>query len=140
MSNQIKQSNFVRRFDFLSPFTAVQAASMLSAGTDIRTHHRFLREAEAIRFQFVQDLNKVHETDLAYSDDIKRSSDHASEQRTRMSAENWKILKDFRFKPQAATDRLNLMMPSVFVLIFWIILASLLGWLGARRLLDVENG
>jgi len=140
MSNQTEQTAFVRSLEFVSPFSVLQSASMLVAGTDVRTHHRFLREAEETRFQFVQDLNKVHAEQMAYADDIKRSSDPEAEQRTRMSSENWQVLRDFRFEPYSANNRLEQMTSSVLILIIWVFITAWLGWLGACRLPVVNNG
>ena len=112
---------------------------MMTAGTDNQTHHRFLREAEAIRFQFVQDLNQVHSEKMAYSDDINRSSDSDAERRTRIDPENWRILKDFEFHAAPATQRLAQLAPSLLVISLWVIVAGSIGWLGARRLVEVNR-
>jgi len=85
MSRELAQSKRLDGFGILSPYVAINTASRTLAGTDLRTHHRFLREAEALRYEFVQGLNKVHAEQLNYADDLKRSSDAASEQRTRVS-------------------------------------------------------
>lgn len=140
MNNQIAQTNYVASFSFLSPFTVVQSASMVTAGTDVRTHHRFLRQAEATRFEFVQGLNKAHANKMAYADDIKRSSDHKAEKRTRISANNWRVLQDFSFKPFSVSDRLKHLTPSLLILLAWILLTACFGYLGARRLPEVNNG
>ena len=140
MNTEIAQIDLMHSFEFLSPYSLLQSASMRVAGTDLRTHHRFLAQAEATRFQFVQDLNKVHQNKLAYHDDINRSKDQESEKRTRMSADNWRILKDFKFEPFPAANRLQLITSSLFVLSLWGLLAGLFGYAGARRLSEVANG
>ena len=141
MTNQVAQVDFVHSLEFLSPLLALQSASMITAGTDVRTHHRYLREAEEIRYQFVQGLNKSHIEQMSYNDDINRSSSPEAEQRTRVSAENWRrVLDDFHFEPEPATDRLARIVPSQFVLILWGLFAACLGCLGASRLKEVNNG
>ena len=140
MNKQTEQIRLMRSFEFLSPYSVLQSASMLIAGTDLRTHHRFLDQAEATRFEFVQGLNEVHKNQLSYHADINRSKDQASERRTRMSADNWRILKDFKFEPFDAQNRLSLMLPSVLLLSLWILLIGLFGYLGSRSLSEVSNG
>jgi len=140
MANRVKQTAMVSSLQFISPFVALQSASMIAAGTDLRTHHRFLRQAEATRFEFVQGLNKVHAEKMAYADDIRRNSDSEASQRTRMSAENWRVLQDFDFSPFPAENRLSLVIGSLLLLVLWSLLAALVSWFGARRLSEVSNG
>ena len=122
MQREAEQSRIVTWFGLVSPTLAVGAASRTLAGTDLATHHRFLRESEALRFDFVQGLNDLHATKLTYADDAKRSSDPEAEARTRVNAAAWRLLDTFRFKPDPAAERLaRAMLP----------LAMMLGWLGA---------
>ena len=98
-----------------------------------QTHHRFLREAEDVRFDIVQGLNKVHAEQLAYADDIKRSSDAASEQRTRMSSENWNVLNDFQFVAAPANERFSASLASLAKLLTWLLGTFLLCATVGRR-------
>ena len=122
MAREAEQTRSMTSFGWLSPTVAVAAASRTLAGTDLATHHRFLREAEALRFDFVQGLNRVHAEQLAYDDDIRRSRDAKAERRTRVSAENWSLLK--------ASSSVGRVPPSDWsaVLGVWFILAV---WAGA---------
>lgn len=140
MSGQLAQTQFVKRFEFVSPFVALQSASMIAAGTDGRTHHRFLREAEAVRFNFVQELNKVHEQKMAYSDDINRNKDANAERRTRVNAENWRVLNNFRFSADPAENRLKRLLPSYMIILIWVMAFALAGFFGARRLPEADHG
>ena len=81
MQAELAQTALQRRFGWLTPALAIREFSMRLAGTDLETHQRFLRETEAVRFDFVQGLNRVHEQQLGYADDIIRSSDAAAERR-----------------------------------------------------------
>lgn len=139
MRIQLAQTQFVRSYEFVSPFIALQSASMVAAGTDGSTHHRFLREAESVRFQFVQGLNKVHEQKMAYVDDINRSKDKEAERRTRVDAENWRVLNDFRFQADSPDVRLGRLLPSYKAVLAWIIIFALAGVIGARRLPEVDH-
>ena len=140
MANQTKQMAFIKSYEAISPFLILQSASMITAGTDGRTHHRFLQEAEAIRFELVQDLNKVHTQKMAYIDDINRNKDPDAAQRTRMSADNWRVLNDFRFKPDSALERLERVNLSWFFLFMWVLVFAFAGVLGARRLAEANHG
>ena len=76
---------------------------------------------------------------MAYSDDINRSSDSDAERRTRIDPENWRILKDFEFHAAPATQRLVQLAPSLLVISLWVLVAGSIGWLGARRLVEVNR-
>ena len=140
MANQVSQTDFIKSFEFISPFLILQSASMIAAGTDGKTHHRFLREAEAIRFDFVQGLNKAHEEKLDYDDDINRSNDEASNLRARVSAENWGLLNDFHFEADPASERLQRLSQSFLNMLTWILIFTIIGLLGARRLPETDHG
>ena len=140
MANQVAQIKAVKTFEFVSPFLILQSASMISAGTDGRTHHRFLREAEAVRFDFVQGLNKAHETQTAYVDDINRSKHKDAEKRTRIDAKNWRVLNDFRFDVDPADQRLARVSTSIAALLAWLLFFVIIGFVGTRRLSRMNYG
>ncbi|MEM9292667.1 MAG: DUF3526 domain-containing protein [Acidobacteriota bacterium] len=120
MALELRQSSRAALFGWLSPTIAVSSASRTVAGTDLETHHRFLRETEALRFAFVQGLNQVHAEKLAYSDDINRSRDAESERRTRVSTENWRVLESFRFEPDPAKLRWSRASTDSLPLLVWL--------------------
>lgn len=127
------QAAQLARHGWLTPLLAVAEASRTLAGTDLAHHHRFLREAEALRYAFVQGLNKLHAEKLAYSDDVRRSSDTAAEQRTRVDASNWQLLDRFVFMTDPAPTRIDRATPQWGMHCAW--LALLLGagfWAGAK--------
>lgn len=134
MAKEAAQSRIVTLFGLASPTLAVGAASRTLAGTDLATHHRFLRESEGLRFDFVQGLNDLHASALSYADDAARSSDPEAEQRTRVNAAAWRLLDDFRFAPDPAPARAARAALPLAMLLGW--LAVLMGViaLGARRL------
>lgn len=140
MANQLTQTKLVKSYEFISPFITLQSASMVAAGTDGETHHRFLREAEAVRFEFVQGLNKVHEQKMTYADDINRSSDVNAERRTRVNSDNWRVLNDFRFEADPDGIRLERLQSSYVIILVWMMIFTLVGLLGARRLPEVDHG
>lgn len=140
MASQFAQTQLVKSFEFISPFMALQSASMIAAGTDGKTHHRFLREAEAARFEFIQGLNNAHVHELSYADDINRSNDEDSSRRARVNAENWRVLKDFRFEADSAEIRLERLIWNFAVMFIWMMVFAIIGFLGARRLPGVDHG
>lgn len=105
MGVERSQSMHVSQYGWLSPVIAISAASRNLAGTDLVTHHRFLREAEAVRYDFVQGLNKGHIEELSYIDDINRNQGAEANRRARISSENWKVLDAFEFTPATADER-----------------------------------
>jgi ABC-2 type transport system permease protein len=134
MQQEAAQSRIVTWFGLASPTLAVGAASRSLAGTDLATHHRFLRESEALRFDFVQGLNDLHATALAYADDAARSSDPEAERRTRVNADAWRLLDSFRFVPNPATERAMRAALPLALLLGWLVLLAGLILVGARRL------
>ena len=105
---------------WFTPVLALAEASRAVAGTDLHHHHRFLQEAEALRYSFVQGLNRVHARQLAYADDIRRSSDPEAERRTRVPASTWQLLERFRFAPDAAPARIARAAPQALMLLPWL--------------------
>ncbi|MGB3455609.1 MAG: DUF3526 domain-containing protein [Litorimonas sp.] len=134
MASETAQADLVARFGWLSPYLAISTASRRIAGTDLETHHRFLREAEAVRYDFVQGLNKAHVEKLDYQADINRNNGEDGNRRARISADNWQVLNDFRFAPDAAEARVARAGGSLLALALW--LAALFGAavIAARRL------
>ncbi|MEM8768239.1 MAG: DUF3526 domain-containing protein [Pseudomonadota bacterium] len=123
-------------YGWLSPVIAMRELSMAIAGTDLLSHHRFLREAEALRFDFVQGLNAVHTNQLSYQDDMNRSNDPEAERRTRANAENWQVLEDYRFGAATSKARLANGAGGASILLVWLLLGGLLCWtVGRRRIL-----
>ncbi len=127
MALELRQSSRAATFGWLSPTMAVSSASRAVAGTDLETHHRFMRETEALRYDFVQGLNRAHAEQLAYSDDINRSRDPDAERRTRVSTENWKVLESFRFEPDPAGVRWGRASSGALPLLVWLGVFTVLG-------------
>lgn len=133
MAAEDEQAAALMRQGWFTPLLAVAEASRALAGTDLAHHHRFLEEAEALRYAFVQGLNQVHTEQLAYADDIRRSSDAEAERRTRVAASTWQLLERFRFTPDPAARRIARAGPAWAMLGAWCaVLAAALVWAGAR--------
>ncbi|MFY7857584.1 MAG: DUF3526 domain-containing protein [Rubrivivax sp.] len=119
MDGEQRQAAVLARLGVVAPVLALAEASRALAGTDLAHHHRFLRAAEALRYDFVQGLNRVHASQLAYADDIRRSSDPEAERRTRVAAATWQLLDRFRFEPDAARARLQRAAAPLGLLLAW---------------------
>jgi ABC-2 type transport system permease protein len=133
MAAEARQAQVLAQHGWLTPVLAVAHASRAIAGTDLAHHHRFLEEAEALRFAFVQGLNQVHAEQLAYADDIRRSADAQAERRTRVDAANWQLLEAFRFEPDGVGPRLARAGSAAAMLAVWLGLGLAgLAWVGGR--------
>jgi ABC-2 type transport system permease protein len=122
MQAELKQTQVARNFGWVSPMVAIKSLSMVVVGTSIETHHRFLREAEQLRFNFVQALNKVHIEKLSYQDDMNRNNNSAATQKARVSADNWQILEDFNFVIDSAWVRIKRSAPEFMQLFLWVLM------------------
>ncbi|WP_457933748.1 DUF3526 domain-containing protein [Pseudoalteromonas sp. SCSIO 43210] len=135
MQAELKQTQVSRYFGWVSPMVAIRSLSMIVVGTSIETHHRFLRETEQLRFDFVQGLNKVHIEELDYQDDMNRNADAAATKKARVSADNWKILQNFTFHSDSALVRAQRSTSAFLQLLLWIaVLAGGIKFVGKRLL------
>lgn len=135
MLREQMQSGHLSAYGLVSPYLAVGGASRNLAGTDLETHHRFLREAEAVRFEFVQGLNQAHIEKLSYVDDMNRNKGEEGSRRARVDSANWQVLQDFRFTPDLAIDRVSRAVSKLLTLVLWIAALMSIGLLAARRLI-----
>jgi ABC-2 type transport system permease protein len=131
---QNAQSAQLAAMGLLSPALSVRRASMVGAATDLGTHLDFMAAAEAYRYQLVQRLNGLQATAVASSDDAARSRDPIADRRTRISADFWKTIPDFRFAAPNPALRAAAMAPALGQLLLWLVLAIGLLWLAGRRL------
>ncbi len=136
MSTESAQSQVVAWFGLLSPALALKNFSVIAAGTDLRQYHRFLREAEGVRYDFVQKLNALHIEELAYSDDIQRSNSPEAERRTRLNAANWRMLENVSSLPRPASTRLLEGFPHLLIMLAW---CAFMAWVGVRNMKKGAN-
>lgn len=122
MEAENRQANQLSKFSWLTPALAVAGASRAISGTDLEHYHRFLTEAEKLRFDFVQGLNNAHVEKLSYQDDINRNKDEASWRKARVDASNWNVLDTFAFEPAHASIRLTRATLPMTILSAWLIL------------------
>lgn len=129
MSEELAQAKIARQFGWLTPVLSLRTASMALAGTNLETHHRFLREAENLRFDFVQGLNTLHVEKLSYVDDVNKYKDEEAAKKALVDADNWQLLKSFNFTPDSPSTRLANALSPFFQLSVWLIVLFFL----ARR-------
>jgi ABC-2 type transport system permease protein len=135
MQAELKQTQLARHFGWVSPMVAIRSLSMLVVGTSIETHHRFLRETEQLRFDFVQRLNNLHAEKLSYQDDINRYANETAAQKARVSAQNWQLLQNFSFTTDSATLRAQRSVWAYLQLALWIVgLLGAIKYVGKRLL------
>lgn len=134
MGSEIAQSNTLAAFGWLSPYIAASTSARHLAGTDLATHHRFMREAEVVRYDFVQSLNKAQAEKLSYAVDAGRNASAAAFDLTRVDPENWKVLDEFRFVPDPPATRLGRGTSGLMALFLWLGVLLGLGFISARRL------
>lgn len=133
MQEELGQTRVSRSFGWLSPMVAIRTLSMITAGTSIETHHRFMREAENLRFDFVQALNTIHIEKLDYQDDINRNRNNSAAQKARVESENWQILQGFSFTVDDSNTRLQRSLLAYIQLLLWIgAILALISFTGRR--------
>ncbi|WP_026960196.1 ABC transporter permease [Aliagarivorans taiwanensis] len=119
MDEELSQAEIARQFGWLSPMVSMRTFSMMIAGTNLENHHRFLREAEDLRFDFVQALNHAHEHDLDYHTDINRYVNDDTAKAARVDASHWQVLSSFDFAPESAQFRLSHSLRYALQLLLW---------------------
>lgn len=133
MDGELRQVAMIADHGWFTPMLAVASASRAISGTDLVHYHLFLRQAESLRFEFVQGLNKVHAEQLSYTDDINRNRDEESWQKVLMDSSNWQVLNEFHFETASTSARLSSAGMSILMLIIWMgVLSGILLGIGGR--------
>jgi len=133
MDAERRQEKRLADYAWLTPTLAVTFASRAIAGTDLAHYHRFQREAETLRYNFVQGLNRAHVEKLSYQADINRNKDEESSLLARVDASNWQVLDTFKFKTGTLSERLANTYVSILILLSWLMLLNvMLMWRGTR--------
>ncbi|GAB1261681.1 ABC transporter permease [Aurantivibrio plasticivorans] len=133
MQIEAQQDTTISRYSMLTPVLAIAFASRSIAGTDLAHYHRFQREAEAVRYDFVQGLNQAHVEKLSYQTDISRNKDEESSRRARVDASNWQVLDDYQFQTADIPQRMATASYSLKWLLTWLATSLInLLWLSGR--------
>lgn len=134
MQQELGQARIARQFGWLSPTVAIRSISTVLAGTSLETHHRFLREAEKLRLEFVQGLNKIHVEKLDYKLDVNRNASEEAANEAVVDSSNWSLLAEFNFEPEKPATRLSNASVYFLQLAFWMGMIVLLLHIAVRRL------
>ena len=126
MSEELEQENQYAVFGWLSPMVAARLASRSISGTDLTHYHRFQTEAEQVRYDFVQGLNRAHADLLSYKDDINRNKNEESRLRARVDSKNWQVLEQFKFDAAPVSERIASAKKSTLILLVWLVASTLL--------------
>ncbi|WP_299773032.1 DUF3526 domain-containing protein [uncultured Pseudoteredinibacter sp.] len=131
MTAELQQEQNLQRYGWFSPALAIAAASRAIAGTDLNHYHLFQTQAEEVRFNFVQGLNRAHAEVLSYQNDINRNADAAAWAKARVDASNWQVLEAYKFQTAALLERYSNAYPALQMLLIWLMLVTgILFWRG----------
>jgi ABC-2 type transport system permease protein len=118
---QKAQSRMNDGWGLLSPAIALRRLSMSASGTDLEGHRRFLTQAEAYRFNIVQQLNALQANAITYDDDSDRNNDPEAARRVRIDPKNWRDVPDFTYQPATTEEKLKAALPGGLALLGWLI-------------------
>lgn len=107
---QNAQAAVVDGVAWVAPYLAARRLSTAAAGTDLTAQLAFQREAEAFRYEFVQELNTLQRDKIVYGGDPDQ----------RLSADHWSRFADFRATPPALADSLRGTAVAWSALLAWI--------------------
>ncbi|WP_448501246.1 ABC transporter permease [Sphingomonas sp.] len=133
-ATQASQSALADAAILLSPTVAVRRLSMAAAGTDLDGHRRFLDQAEAYRYAFVQRLNQLQADKVDAALDKAKGKTAAAERAARISSANFAAIPRFTFLPAKPSELVRAALPALTALIAWaLVLAGILTF-AARQL------
>jgi ABC-2 type transport system permease protein len=128
------QSRIMDGLAVFSPTVAVRRLSMAAAETDLAGYKRFLQQAEAYRYELVQRLNWLQARAVTATDDAAKGRDATAEARSRISAQHWRDMPQFRATRPTPGEVVRSALPALFVLLGWLAVATLLAARAAQRL------
>jgi len=120
VAEQRRQGAVATGFGLLSPAIALRSLSMALSGTDLDGHRRFLKQAEAYRFDTVQRLNQLQAEAVTFTDDSNRNSDPEAGRRVRIDPKHWHDVPDFAYKGATLAEKLSAALPGAALLLFWL--------------------
>lgn len=124
MTREGEQNRLVHGFAALSPLIAIRQLSMTLAGSDLAAHNDFLGQAEAFRYRFVQQLNRM-QAELIPA---------IGGEDPRISAEYWQQIPRFAYRRPDPLQRAGAILWPFAVLLGWIAALAVLAAAAARRL------
>jgi len=110
-----RQDAWVRRAALVSPLLGVRALTAAASGTDLGAMVRFQKDAEAYRYEFVQQLNALHRDKIRYQNDRDQ----------RLTSDHWAAIPDFVTKPPPLRDALTGTTWAWLTLSLWVVVPTL---------------
>ena len=133
MTAEAEQAAYIANYAWFTPALAIAFVSRAIAGTDLSHYHHFQKQAESVRYAFVQGLNRVQAEKLSYQDDMNRNKDEASWERARVDASNWQVLDTFQFQTLSLSERISNAAVHIKILLAWLLVTyGLLIWSGNK--------
>jgi ABC-2 type transport system permease protein len=120
----------------LSPFVAIRTASMALAGVDVPHAVEFERQAEAYRYELIQELNELHTHEVDYAWDRYVGFDGGgAPTRQRIGRDHFHAIPTFDYREPPVWWAVQAQSPSLLALILWLCgVAAALAALGRRSL------
>ena len=125
---QQQQRGMVAALAWLSPTLALQRLSMVSSGTDLGSHQRFLEQGEQYRYDLIQGLNRLQADKLSYADDTN------PDKQNRIASEHWRQFPAFRYQPAPLAETVGQAAAAGAVLAAWLAAMAALAWALAGRM------
>jgi len=116
-----RQEALQHRMIFFNPALSIRHLSATLTGTDRAAFVDFERQAEAYRYEFIQQLNHLH------THYIREENDPTQ----RVDSNHWHDIEQFKHEPPALRVALAATVSSLTALVVWFV--GLLLWIVARR-------
>lgn len=129
-----EQGAIVAAFGLVSPAIALRNFSMALSGSDLDGHRRFLKQAEAYRFDIVQRLNRLQAEAVTFGDDSNRNKDPEAGRRVRIDPKHWHDVPDFAYRGATISEKLESAMTGAALLLVWLVMAGFGMRIAIRRL------
>jgi ABC-2 type transport system permease protein len=118
-----RQERIVDTTGLLSPYLGVRAVSTSAAGTDLDAQLAFQTQAEAFRYEFVQELNAIHRDEIRFVGDRDQ----------KIEAERWRRFADFSPTPPSFEKSMRGTTISWLALVGWVVAPALFFVRRSRR-------
>jgi ABC-2 type transport system permease protein len=110
-----RQDTWVRRAALVSPLLGVRGLTAAASGTDLGALVKFQKDAEAYRYEFVQQLNALHRDKIRFVNDRDQ----------RLTADHWAAIPDFVTKTPPLRDALKGTGWAWLAMALWVVVPTL---------------
>lgn len=117
-----RQARLVDWASLASPYLALRTLSMALAGTDLPHAAHFEAEAERYRYDLVQHLNRLHETEVAYARDrYVDTGEGGVPSRQRIDRSHWQHAPTFSYHAPATAWSIRQQGAAAVALALWVV-------------------